>query len=169
MEWLQIMRDKSLSDLPYKIELNEWGHIEMSPASNLHGMLQSRIVFLLNGHTVEGQVLVECSILTARNVKVADVAWGSSAFFEANGFETPYPVAPEICVEVLSASNSMEEMMMKKNLYLAKGAKEFWICGEDGGMEFHGRDGAISASALCPDFPKNVRTDRTPRTESSPA
>jgi hypothetical protein len=91
MEWLQVMRDKSLSDLPYKIELNEWGHIEMSPASNLHGMLQSRIVFLLNGHTVEGQVLVECSILTARNVKVADVAWGSSAFFEANGFETPKP------------------------------------------------------------------------------
>lgn len=156
MEWRQILQDKSLADLPYKIELNEWGKIEMSPASNRHGMLQSRIVVLLGERMAEGQVLVECSVLTSKNVKVADVAWGSTAFFEANGFETPYTIAPEICVEVVSPSNSMDEMMMKKDLYLAKGAREFWICREDGDMKFYGHRGEMPASDLCREFPGNI-------------
>lgn len=157
MEWSQVLQDKSLADLPYKIELNEWGKIEMSPASNLHGILQSRIVSLMNERMPGGEAFVECSVLTAKNVKVADVAWGSPAFFEANGFETPYKAAPEICVEVVSPSNSAEELMIKKALYFEKGAREFWICGEDGRMKFFSLAGEIEASALCPGFPRNIR------------
>lgn len=157
MEWSQVLQDKSLADLPYKIELNEWGKIEMSPASNLHGILQSRIVYLMNEMMPDGEAFVECSVLTTKNVKVADVAWGSSAFFEANGFETPYKVAPEICVEVVSPGNSAEELMMKKGLYFEKGAREFWICGEDGRMKFFSQAGEMETSALCPGFPKKIR------------
>jgi hypothetical protein len=39
--WSELCRDPSLEDLPYKIELNAWGKIEMSPASNRPGRLQA--------------------------------------------------------------------------------------------------------------------------------
>jgi hypothetical protein len=39
--WGELCRDPSLEDLPYKIELNAWGKIEMSPANNRHGRLQA--------------------------------------------------------------------------------------------------------------------------------
>jgi hypothetical protein len=34
MEWIEVLADPVLRDLPYKIELNEYGKIVMSPASN---------------------------------------------------------------------------------------------------------------------------------------
>jgi Uma2 family endonuclease len=157
MDWTHVINDPSLADLPYKIELNEWGNIEMSPATNRHNMLQSKILLKLKELIAEGDAFVECSVLTTKNVKVADVVWGSPAFFEKNGFETPYKVAPEICVEVTSPSNSTEEMMIKKDLYLAKGAREFWICNEEGELSFFDHKGEIERSELCPDFPKNIR------------
>lgn len=76
MNWAQVIQDPSLTDLPYKIELNEWGNIEMSPATNRHNMLQSKILLKLKELIAEGDVFVECSVLTAKNVKVADVVWG---------------------------------------------------------------------------------------------
>ena len=33
-------RSECSKDLPYKIELNKWGNIEMSPARNRHGEFQ---------------------------------------------------------------------------------------------------------------------------------
>ena len=33
MQWQEVLADKSLHDLPYKIELNEKGLIEMPPVS----------------------------------------------------------------------------------------------------------------------------------------
>ena len=32
--WDEALHDPSLQDLPYKIEINAWGKVEMSPASN---------------------------------------------------------------------------------------------------------------------------------------
>ena len=34
MQWQEVIAHPSLQDLPFKIELNEYGKIEMSPASN---------------------------------------------------------------------------------------------------------------------------------------
>src|SRR6185437_1351079 len=41
--WEEMQRDPSLRDLPYKIELNAWGKVEMSPASVRHGQLQAAL------------------------------------------------------------------------------------------------------------------------------
>ena len=43
LRWDEVLKDPSLQDLPYKIELNAWGKVEMSPASNRHGRLQMAI------------------------------------------------------------------------------------------------------------------------------
>ena len=39
---------RTLQNLPFKIELNEWGNIVMSPASNKHSFIQGLIIELLN-------------------------------------------------------------------------------------------------------------------------
>jgi len=43
VEWQQVIDSPFLQDLPFKIELNKWGKILMSPASNNHGIRQYEI------------------------------------------------------------------------------------------------------------------------------
>jgi Uma2 family endonuclease len=156
MKWNDVLADKALADLPYKIELNEWGKIEMSPASNRHSALQSEILVLLRSLMKTGKAYNEISIETSRNVKVADVVWASDEFYRKHGLDTPYPLAPEVCVEILSPSNTPAEMAMKKDLYLAKGANEVWFCAEDGKMTFCDHSGEMERSEICADFPGQV-------------
>ena len=131
MLWSEVIANPYLQNLPFKIELNKWGKIEMSPASNKHGRLQIDIGAELKRRK-GGVVISECSIQTTEGVKVADVAWISNALFKRLGDETPYSQCPEICVEIKSPSNSWAEMHMKASLYLAAGAKEVWIQPLDG-------------------------------------
>lgn len=156
MDWSSIIADPVLSDLPFKIELNEWGNIEMTPASNSHGMLQTAIAFLLKNKLPFGKAFVECSIQTPKNVKVADVVWCSAGFIDRHGKSTPYVEAPDLVVEVASPDNRLAELLEKKELYFATGAKEVWICEETGEMNFYRPDGKLTASVLCPGFPQNV-------------
>ncbi len=156
MDWSTIIADPVLTELPFKIELNEWGKIEMSPASNLHGMLQTAIAFLLKEKLPSGKAFVECNIQTSKNVKVADVVWCSMEFLNIHGNATPYCASPEIVVEVASPGNTLAELIEKRALYFEKGAKEVWICEETGAMLFYRVDGKLSDSAFCPDFPRKV-------------
>ena len=156
MKWQDVLEHPSLQDLPFKIELNEWGQIVMSPASNQHGHFQMKIGRLLHEATQGGEVITECSIDTPKGTKVADLAWASDAFLGQYSFETPYPKAPEICVEILSPSKPMAEMEEKTLLYLAKGAQEVWICDLEGRLVFHGNEGEMEQSSLAPDFPPQI-------------
>jgi Uma2 family endonuclease len=118
MHWQEVINDPSLEDLPYKIELNRWGNIEMSPASNRHSGIGSWVLIFLHNNLPTGQAFIEWSIGTPEGVKVADVVWCSPQFFDKYGFATPSPAAPEICVEVLSPSNRAQVMAEKVKLYL---------------------------------------------------
>lgn len=127
MEWLEVIENPLLQNLPFKIELNKFGKLLMSPASNDHGRIQSRLAAGLLGKLSKGEVITECSIQTSDGVKVADVAWLSEDFVSEFGFITPYPKAPEICIEIVSPSNSKIEIQEKVDLYLARGAVEVWV------------------------------------------
>jgi Uma2 family endonuclease len=156
MEWQEVIEHPALQNLPFKIELNEHGKIEMSPATNRHGRLQGRIYSLLERHGANGEIYLECSISTHKGIKVADVAWSSESFFANYGEQTPLPMAPNICVEILSPSNSNAEMAEKIDLYLAKDAQEVWLCDDDGNIEIHASAGIIAQSAILPSFPANI-------------
>ncbi|MEM1125070.1 MAG: Uma2 family endonuclease [Bacteroidota bacterium] len=156
MDWTEILEHPSLQDLPFKIETNAWGQIIMSPASNQHGLYQAEIAFQLRQRLPDGIVLTECSVDTAQGVRVADVAWLSATFREVHGLETPYRQAPEVCVEILSPSNTQAEMDEKILLYLARGAREVWLCADDGTLRFYGHQGQLPASAVAPDFPAAI-------------
>ena len=162
MTWEEVCADPLLQDLPYKIELNKWGNIEMSPARNLHGKYQGEITHLLRSLKPNGYAITECAVETTENVKVPDVAWTSFARFDAAA--TPDIVytdtAPEICVEIISPSNLLEEQLHKGQLYLQAGAEEFWLCNELGDLRFFDATGELERSRLCPDFPAKIEFRR---------
>lgn len=98
----------------------------MSPASNLHGRIQGYLTSKVLGNLPSGEIITKCSIQTSDGVKVADIAWLSDEFIAEFEYVTPYPKAPEICVEIVSPSNSKIEIQEKVDLYLSKGAVEVW-------------------------------------------
>jgi Uma2 family endonuclease len=148
MQWADVLADPTLRDLPYKIELNEYGKIVMTPASNRHGSMQVEIALRLSRVGGDGKVIAECSVQTRLGVKVADVVWCSSEFMGRHGLETPYAEAPEICVEIVAPSSSDEEMAGKRRLYFERGAKEVWVVSEEGVVRVFGPDGALPESRL---------------------
>ena len=159
MNWNEVCKDTLLQDLPYKIELNEWGNIVMSPASNRQGNLQTKIAFHLMSQRPGGTVLTECSVDTAKGVKVADVVWASDAFLQRNRGMTPYVEAPEVCVEIQSPSNADAEMAEKRSLYFARGARECWLCDEDGNLSFFSQQGKMDSSRRFPAMPARIEAE----------
>ncbi|MCE2971170.1 MAG: Uma2 family endonuclease [Burkholderiales bacterium] len=150
--WQQVLADKTLADLPFKIETNRSGQLIMSPAKNIHGRLQVAVALLLETK-LGGKAVNECSVATPEGVKVADVAWLSKKFFAKYGFRDPFAVAPEICVEIRSPSNSRGELLNKVRLYLDAGAREVWLVSEDGKVEFHDVNGPQPRSSFGVDVP----------------
>ncbi len=156
MNWQKLCENPIFKNIPFKIETNKWGKIEMSPASNEHGLYQALIIKWLSELTDQGQAISECSIQTAEGVKVADVAWGSYKFFRKNKRANPYLESPEIVIEILSPSNTRQEMIEKKELYFARGAQEFWLCGKLGVIEFYNNHKKLGQSDIIAQFPKKI-------------
>ena len=159
--WSEICEDPSLRDLPFKIETNRYGTIMMSPAKGWHSDRQAEILYLLLKLLPHGRALPEAPVQTTDGVKVADVGWFTMERLKPIRREAVYPIAPEICVEILSRSNSREEMIDKMKLYYAAGASEVWLCGEEGEMEFFTSviPQSVAASALCAEFPVKLELD----------
>lgn len=156
MNWQQVCDDPTLQDLPYKVELNEFGKIIMSPADTEHARVQAEIVILLAAQTKgNGKIATEQPVATSKGVKVPDVTWCSQKFLDNYGAQTPLPRAPELCVEVVSPSNSPVEMSEKMKLYFESGAREVWFC-KRGQMEFHNSTGKLNRSDLFPEFPTKI-------------
>lgn len=157
--WDEILADAQLARIEGRIETDRHGHIIMSPpAAPSHGSYQSCIVYLLVQLMPQGETITECPISTADGVRAADVAWASPERMRRLGNRSCFPLAPEICVEILSPDNSAAEMSEKAALYFDAGAKEVWLCDSHGVMKFIAQSGArpLKNSRLCPKFPKRV-------------
>lgn len=146
MEWADIVNNPLFESLPFKIELNRFGQILMSPVSNGHGNMVSQVARALEQGCPEGEIIIECAMQTTDGVKVADVVWASASFIAEFGRVTPYPQAPEICVEILSPSSTPEEMRIKIDLYLARGAHEVWLVDTDANLRIFGYPGELPGS-----------------------
>jgi Uma2 family endonuclease len=156
MNWQEVCEHPSLRDLPFKIELNEKGEIVMAPVRVYHSAYRGEIGFLLQSMRQDGQILVECAIHTAKGTKVADVAWASEERFAKVKHEVECSIAPEVCVEVLSLSNTDNEIREKRQLYSDRGAQEVWVCHADGELHFYNAAGRLERSVLFPSFPQRV-------------
>jgi Uma2 family endonuclease len=144
--WDELCRDPALEDLPYKIELNAWGKVEMSPPSVGHARLQTQVALQLTEQLKDGIALTECPVLTAIGVRVPDVVWASNPFRARHKGSSPLPQAPEICVEVVSPSNVEAEIKEKTRAYLEAGAIEVWLMAENGTVVIMDRSGQKAQS-----------------------
>jgi Uma2 family endonuclease len=155
-KWLNICSNSLFNDFPYKIQTDKWGNLLMSPETNEHGIYQAKIISLISKLTDKGIIISECSVQSKEGIKVADVAWASEKFIKRNKGKNPFYEAPEICIEILSPSNSAEEMEEKKELYFSRGAKEFWICDSEGNIKMFKNKGIIKKSKIIRDFPNKI-------------
>lgn len=163
LTWEQVCADPNLRNLPYKVETNRYGQIIMSPAWNPHSRLQNKVSRLLDELMFTGEASIEFALETDDGFKVPDVIWMSDAFIARHGGEAAAVEAPEIVVEVLSESNSPAEMRKKARLFFTRGAKEFWLVGQEGHVRFFtGVGQEVAQSALCPAFPAQIKPGRRP-------
>jgi Uma2 family endonuclease len=155
--WAEVLADPELAKLPHRIETDRHGHIIMSPPSApSHGSRQAEIIRLFADLMPHGNSLSECPLSTSDGVKAIDVAWISADRSVEARDAICLTCAPEICVEILSPSNTEAEILEKKDLYLEAGAQEVWLCGLDGRMTFHAPGAQLNASIICLSFPHIV-------------
>lgn len=151
--WSEIVSDPLLSELPYKIETNAQGQIILSPHKNVHSMAQRALQKLLDRHAPEGEVYPEFAIATPHGVKSPDLVWASpERKEEMTETGDPSTRAPEICIEVLSESNTLEAMEQKGAIYREAGAEEVWLVEQSGRIRFY-RDGEVDQSEIAEGVP----------------
>lgn len=143
--------DPCYANVPGKIELDVWGRMVMTPASVYHGVLQGRLCRRLAA--LGGEVIIEAPIVTSTGLFVADLAWASSSFMSVHELETPLTRAPELCLEVVSPTNSVKELREKIAAFLECGALEVWIVyPQSKRIEFYGPEGSLPRSQYVVDL-----------------
>lgn len=144
--WNAMTADPLLASLPFKLELNEKGAIEVSPATTRHAFHQAFIAGELRRSLPHGITFTECPVETQIGVRAPDVAWASREFVDRHGLTNPLPEAPELCIEVLSPSNTEAEMNEKVAAYFAASAHEIWLVEESGQVRIIGPEGERTSS-----------------------
>ena len=130
----------------------------MSPHKARRSRQQRAVQQLFDRYLSDGDTYPEYPISTDAGVKQADVIWVSAERErEMNRTGDPPTIALEICVEVMSETNTDAEMLGKVALYVEAGAEEVWIVDEDGDIRFFGAGGdVIDHSRRAPDAPSHV-------------
>jgi Uma2 family endonuclease len=159
--WHQILNDPELDQYEnFRIETDGNGKILMSPRPpKPHNFKATKIATMLV-ERLGGEAAIEPQIITGDGVKVPDVCWLHPDRYAEASDPDPFIIAPEICVEVLSPSNTPDELEHKRGLYFAAGAIEVWICDRNNNMTFYGPTGVLTKSGVCPDFPSRLPPPR---------
>ena len=134
----------------------------MSPTVFLHGIYQAQLAESLRQY-LGGFTSLETAIDTSKGTKVPDVTWFSQDFFELHRDATDLPIAPPICVEVISKTNTAREITSKRKLYFERGANEVWTCDLEGTMRFYNANQELEQSALAPQFPRKIELIAKPK------
>ncbi|HEX7935780.1 MAG TPA: Uma2 family endonuclease [Paraburkholderia sp.] len=131
-------------------ELNERGDIVVTPPpTNRHQAIAGNIAFQLSSQL--GLLAVQSApVVTSAGILVPDVAWMPEERWRAaiECGDDPLPLAPNICVEVLSPCNHNLEMSRKIRAYLEGGSKEVILVGMQGKVRFYREGGESSTSSL---------------------
>lgn len=158
--WEQLVNDPALAEAIEKVETDRDGNLIMSPPPKKpHPRRANRIAKLLDQLLPAGFWQVDDTVSTPEGVKVPDVSWYGrerAAASDAEKDEILSTVAPDLCVEVLSPSNTARGLRKKMEAYFAVGVREVWICDRKGKMSFYGPQRALDCSAICPAFPDQI-------------
>jgi len=147
-----ICEDPAFARVQGKVEIDRWGRTLMSPpAAPYHGRLQLKLSDKLA--RLDGERTAEAPIATPLGLFVADLAWSSQKTPASSRYDNPLMRAPELCIEVVSPSNSRKELNQKTRGYLAAGAEEVWIVyPRSKRCEVHTKEGIIERSRFAVDL-----------------
>ena len=142
-------------DVPW--ETNGQGQIIVNPPIGLkHAKRADKLIAAIRICLPDWRIWPEIGIHTADGVKAPDLALVSAAFTEATDPHGFLIQAPEVCVEIMSPSNTWEEMRHKALLYLAAGAVETWVCDEHGRVHVFSGGGEIPSSSIAASLPLDI-------------
>ena len=108
--WEEVCNNPLLADLPYRVEINREGNIVLSPHTNRHSEYQATIQRLLDRLMKGGFAAQEYAITAKNSTPVPDVVWISRERRAATRGQVATNLAPEICIEVRSPSDTRREM-----------------------------------------------------------
>ena len=156
-QWSELLNDPAFNGRACDVETNETGQLIVTPVSDNHAFYSAAIVCKLNHFLPQGIVQVETPLVTSKGNKSPDVTWCSNAVHDQRKNTIESPIAPEICVEVLSPGNRKFEIDEKIQLYFEQGAEEVWICDLEGQITFYiPKIGLTGFSLKIPDFPNKI-------------
>ncbi len=142
-------------DVPW--ETNGQGQLIVNPPIGLaHAKRADKLIAAVRRCLPDWQVWPEVGIHTADGIKAPNLAIASPVFTEETDSRGFLVQAPEVCVEIMSPSNTWEEMRHKTSMYLAVGAEEVWICDESGALHFFDRSGRLPKSRRAQDLPDRL-------------
>jgi Uma2 family endonuclease len=126
----------------------------MSPVGKSHGLAVMRIARALQA-ALGGHTLAEVGVATAIGVRAPGVAWCSDGYLASHSEEAPLSSAPEIRVEIVSASNALPRLRETAMAYVNDGAVEAWIVHPTTRrIEVYARDGRRESTS----FPVDAAT-----------
>jgi hypothetical protein len=137
-QWKQVLEDPVLRELPFRIETNKWGHIEMMPpASPRHMEIATAMVDVLR--PLLGGAFTETSVLTEAGVKVVDLLWCSADYF---------PICASKASKSVLALPPSRYRTPTSDTPLGAGAREAWIVSRDLAISAYNARGKLSESSL---------------------
>jgi len=127
---------RRLQDPPgVRLELHNGEVVKVGSPNYQHWKIQKRLAALFEGvFGTKGEAGTEFAFRPRPEyeVRVADVAWISQERAKTIDALDNLKGSPEIVGEVLSPSNTVSEMVQKRQLCFAAGCEEFWIVDPDG-------------------------------------
>jgi Uma2 family endonuclease len=90
----------------------------------------------------------EIGIVTDIGIRVPDAVWMPADAWSRAGNQTPLPFAADVCVEVMSPSNTQAAISRKAQAYLRAGAKEVIVVEVDGKIRYLTAAGEQRQSSL---------------------
>lgn len=107
--------------------------ITMPPAKSLHSLIALAVLEILQTYLREralGRAIPEAGYVLSRNpltIRQPDVSVLSKDRIQSTGADEYFEGAPELAVEIVSPSDSAEDLQIKVDQYLSAGAKQVWI------------------------------------------
>ena len=139
--WDELCRDPSLEELPYKVELDSSGKVELTPRTVRRGLLVANLACQLHEKLPHGVVAISCAVLTGGGVFVPDIVWTSK--WPKNENANCLESVPDLCIEVCSLDADK-----KAPIYLEAGAREVWLLAESGAMRYFDSSGEIAGTGF---------------------
>lgn len=124
---------KRLPDNGNKHELSEGLLITMPPPFSLHSLIVVQVLELLQAYLRQnpvGRAIPEAGYFLFRHpptVRQPDVSVLSEERMHAAPKDSWFEGAPELAVEVVSPSDSAQDLEIKTRQYLQAGAKQVWV------------------------------------------